>query len=328
MWLPCIPAAEAIRIGADVVLRPRASRSICLLVRAPEVLSGPLVVGLQQLRLLGGPGAGRGPGPERRIVPGLRIGARARWRASCASQALKKSSNGFLARVGRDHRLAVASRSSRGEGRISSSTLSAVRVRIGVRSVEMDVAGARPVEAVGKRVAAEQRIAGLRIARAADVAARSPDRVDAAAALLALIDGIGKAIGIDLVDEGELHDVAEARAQGRPGIRIDDPAGLGGTFGIASSPMNARTRCGWQSKNEPGCPGRVPGERKIRRRCSSVRTIVPRSTLSLPKRVPESSSSGWLAGRQGPACAAVDCNDAKAGTRARPASLAAANASP
>ena len=59
------------------------------------------------------------------------------------------------------------------------------------------------------------------------------------------------------------------------------PPGLGGTFGCASSPMNARTRCGWQSTVEPGVPGFDPGERKISLRCSSLRTIVPRQHAAL-----------------------------------------------
>ena len=87
----------------------------------------------------------------------------------------------------------------------------------------MEVAGARSVEAIRKGVAAKQRIAELRIARAADVAAACRILCDGDE-LFAPIDRIREAVGIDLVDESQLHDVAEARAQGWPRIRIDDPA--------------------------------------------------------------------------------------------------------
>ena len=51
----------------------------------------------------------------------------------------------------------------------------------------------------------------------------------------------------------------------------------------------------------------MPGERKISRRCSSVRTIVPLSTPFFDT-ISGIRSNGWLIGRQGPARTAAGCS--------------------
>src|SRR5205823_8181148 len=89
-----------------------------------------------------------------------------------------------------------------------------------------DVAGARPMEAVRESVAPGERIAGRRITRAGDVATRRWNEL-VEKALFALIDRVGETVGIDLVDERQLHDIAEPCAQQRSGIGIDNVAGLG-----------------------------------------------------------------------------------------------------
>jgi hypothetical protein len=87
------------------------------------------------------------------------------------------------------------------------------RIRVGVGAVEMQVAGARAVEAVRELVRA-------RIARRAFVAA-------AAGIALAAIDRVAEVRHVDLVEQGELDDVADPGAQGRSGQRVRIRAGIG-----------------------------------------------------------------------------------------------------
>src|SRR3982074_804681 len=59
---------EAVREGADVILRPLLLIDD-LLVGAPQILLGRLIVVLEEFRLVGRPGAGRCPWAERTLVP-------------------------------------------------------------------------------------------------------------------------------------------------------------------------------------------------------------------------------------------------------------------
>ena len=228
-----------VRVGADIVLRPlaRSCATFSLLARSLRA---------EQAHLRRRPGAGLRPGPERgaagigRAVPVLRpLGERIgrQVRRAFGEERVEL----LLVGVRPDRRPVV--RVARRGPHLEQDVVGRA-VGIGMRPVEMDVSGARSVEAV--RVLVRARI--------------DADHHVARRAVAAGFRGQGETGGIDLIDEGELDEAAQPGAQGGRRKRVRQR--LPGARAAAASPAAREKRA-----PSAGCTHRPP--RACRAPCRS-----------------------------------------------------------
>ena len=175
---------EAVGIRPDVELRPEAHPELILCHRPQRLqVRVVFVMGLQQQRLLAGPGlrVGRAaarrigarriiPRPERCFAPGERPFER-RVALQLVVAGLEEIVERFRQGLVGDRRLAIHDR----RRPDFEKDIVAGPVRIGVRAVEVDVAGARSVEAIGEHIVGRGRITRCRAVAATAALFSPPD---------------------------------------------------------------------------------------------------------------------------------------------------------